>query len=269
MFDHQNTINQQYARLSPQARQQLKAASALLVQADDSRFKPPVDLAKAAKLYKQVADMGNASGQFNYGQMILLGQVQGQPSSAALPWLLKAAAQEPRHPLIPAQPNAGVVEAWGTLGDLYRDGNGGVAAPDYAAALQWYIKAAEARGDPLAQNNIGEMYTKGRGVAVDHAAAVGWFERAAKQGYGAAEFNLAVLLGQGQPGVQQDLARALQLAKKASEHGVKQAAALIAALDADGSDAAKKLKLAAKEGDAAASLLLALAYHEGLHGLPK
>lgn len=41
-----------------------------------------------------------------------------EPLAAAMPWLLKAAAQEPLLPI--GCPNVGVVESWVTLGDMYR-----------------------------------------------------------------------------------------------------------------------------------------------------
>jgi hypothetical protein len=63
--------------------------------------------------------MGSASGQFNYAQMIQQRHVD-VPLPAALPWLLKAAAQEPMLAFMPGCPNVGVVEAWVMLGDMHR-----------------------------------------------------------------------------------------------------------------------------------------------------
>lgn len=98
---------------------------------------------------------------------------------------------------------------------IHRDGLTG-QAPDYTAAMEWYLKAAEfgEAGDALAQNNIGQMYASGTGVARDTAQAVAWYSRAADQGYGVAEFNLAAMLHHGAPGVQRDDAAALELARR-------------------------------------------------------
>lgn len=91
------------------------------MQADKARYSSPPDLAAAAALYKRAAELGSASGQFNYAQMIQHRQV-GEPAAAAMPWLLKAAGQEPVLPYMPGCPNIGVVEAWAMLGDMYRLG---------------------------------------------------------------------------------------------------------------------------------------------------
>ena len=45
---------------------------------------------------------------------------------------------------------------------------------DYAEALDWYRLAAE-QGDALAQNNLGGMYAKGRGVIQDDVIAHMWY----------------------------------------------------------------------------------------------
>lgn len=42
--------------------------------------------------------------------------------AVAMPWLLKAAGQEPVLSYMPGCPNIGVVESWAMLGDMYRCG---------------------------------------------------------------------------------------------------------------------------------------------------
>ena len=61
-----------------------------------------------------------------------------------------------------------------------------------------YITAAE-QGHADAQNNLGEMYSKGQGVPQDYAEAVRWYRLAAEQGYAPAQNNLgaAYQLGDG------------------------------------------------------------------------
>jgi TPR repeat protein len=47
--------------------------------------------------------------------------------------------------------------------------------------LFWYAKAAE-QGDSKAQNNLGFMYSEGKGVAQDRATAHMWFNIAGVRG---------------------------------------------------------------------------------------
>jgi len=68
-------------------------------------------------------------------------------------------------------------EAWGELGDLYRDGNG--VSADYVKAHGYYLKAAD-RGDAYSQYRLGQMYESAMGVAQDYAAALGWYLIAAR-----------------------------------------------------------------------------------------
>jgi TPR repeat protein len=65
-----------------------------------------------------------------------------------------------------------------------------------AAAVQWYRKAAE-KGEPLAQNNLADMYLRGIGVTQDDAAAFYWFQKAATQGQAAASIKLAYVCASG------------------------------------------------------------------------
>jgi hypothetical protein len=70
-------------------------------------------------------------------------------------------------------------------------------------------------GDAEAQNNVGEIYSKGLGIAPDYGMAFQWFKKAADQGYGRAKINLGYLYEQGL-GVPQDQAMALNLYREAS-----------------------------------------------------
>jgi TPR repeat protein len=59
--------------------------------------------------------------------------------------------------------------------NLYANGQG--VARDFAAAVNWYRKAAE-QGDAYGQYSLGLMYYGGQGVPRDYAVAVSWFLRA-------------------------------------------------------------------------------------------
>jgi TPR repeat protein len=97
----------------------------------------------------------------------------------------------------------------------------GASDKDYAQALQWYKKSAAA-GDLFAQNNIGEMYERGRGTPKDLKAARQWYGRAAEAGFGPGQFNYARLLLAGDGGAV-DRPGALKWLQAADRNGIPQA----------------------------------------------
>jgi TPR repeat protein len=97
----------------------------------------------------------------------------------------------------------------------------GVAEKDYAEAFGWYKKAAAA-GDMYAENNIGELYERGRGTPKDSKAARQWYARAAEAGFGPGQFNYARLLLAGDGGAV-DRAGAVKWLQAADKKGIKQA----------------------------------------------
>jgi hypothetical protein len=85
---------------------------------------------------------------------------------------------------------------------------------NYQTALKVWLDQAMA-GSAEAQNNVGEIYSKGLGTAPDYGMAFQWFKKAADQGYSRAKINLGYLYEQGL-GVPQDQAMALNLYREAS-----------------------------------------------------
>jgi hypothetical protein len=75
---------------------------------------------------------------------------------------------------------AGNPEAQVALAGLLESGGPGVGR-DLRAAADWYRKAALA-GDTVAQMNLGQFYSEGRGVPQDRVCALAWFILAAEQG---------------------------------------------------------------------------------------
>ncbi|KAG0261802.1 hypothetical protein BGZ95_004151 [Linnemannia exigua] len=67
---------------------------------------------------------------------------------------------------------------------------------DYAAARDWYLKAAN-QGDASGQIRIGHLFEKGLGVLQDYAAAMDWYLKATDQGYAAAQNNIGLLYRHG------------------------------------------------------------------------
>ena len=56
-------------------------------------------------------------------------------------------------------------------------------------AFKWYRKSAE-QGHAQAQNNLGDMYSQGRGVLQDDKESVKWYRKSAEQGNAEAQNNL-------------------------------------------------------------------------------
>ena len=65
------------------------------------------------------------------------------------------------------------------MGNLYDSGQG--LAKDYAAAVQWYRKAAEQKM-PQAEYALGACYADGEGVTKDLVEAYKWLSLAAAHG---------------------------------------------------------------------------------------
>jgi TPR repeat protein len=82
---------------------------------------------------------------------------------------------------------------------------------DYAQALTWYRKAAEA-GYPPAEFAVGQMTAVGHGVPRDEKAANDWFRRAAEHGFEEAQVTLAgnLLTGTGTADGKPDKVEALK-----------------------------------------------------------
>ena len=74
------------------------------------------------------------------------------------------------------QANQGDTEAQNRLGELYAKGRG--VPQDYTQARAWYEKAA-AQGHPMAQNNLAELYFAGLGGPPDYVRAYMWVNLAA------------------------------------------------------------------------------------------
>jgi len=88
--------------------------------------------------------------------------------------------------------------AQNNLGNLYRKGLGGPV--DLERAFYWFSKAA-AQGQVHAQTNVGDMYEKGDGVPRDYIKAAYWYRRAAIAGFFIGQFSLAEMfeVGRGIP----------------------------------------------------------------------
>jgi len=88
----------------------------------------------------------------------------------------------------------------------------------YDSLLTVLLPAAEA-GNPVAQDLMGVAYEDGKAVPQDFAAAVQWYLRAADQGLAMAQYNLGLILAQGRVGVEVDVAAAIRYLDMAVAQG--------------------------------------------------
>jgi TPR repeat protein len=110
---------------------------------------------------------------------------------------------------------AGDAHAQSTLGLMYYRGGRGLQ-PDDEKAIKWFRLAAQQR-DPVAEFNLGVMYSDGEGVPQDNAEAAKWYSLAADQGDARAEYNLGLWYAQGMDG-QPDYVRAHMWFNLAASH---------------------------------------------------
>mgnify|MGYP003379299219 CR=1 FL=1 len=121
------------------------------------------DYAAVLRLWRPLADQGNASAQYNLGVMYSRGDGVPQDYAEALKWYRKAADQ-------------GEASAQYNLGFMYHNGQG--VPQDYVEAHKWYRKAAD-QGHASAQLNLGVMYDSGQGVPQDYVASHQWLNLSA------------------------------------------------------------------------------------------
>ena len=119
----------------------------------------------------------------------------------------------------------GHLEARCVLAWQYGEGIGGKER-DRAKAAMHYRLCAE-QGHKIAQNNLGNAYYLGDGVARDPARAAYWFEKAATQGYKLAQCNLGGMYAHG-AGIERNAARAAYWYGKAAAQGDEEAKGVLA-----------------------------------------
>ena len=124
------------------------------------------DYATAIKLWRPLAEQGDANLQIGIGLMYKEGLGVIQDDKEAVKWFRLAAEQ-------------GRVDAQFNLGFMYNNGQG--VLQDYKEAVKWYRLAAE-QGHASAQSNLGFMYGTGQGVLQDYARAHMWYNLASAAG---------------------------------------------------------------------------------------
>lgn len=177
----------------------------------------PVNYARALRLYRQAALLGDAEAQFIVGGMLYQGQGTDPDKRNGFKWLLRAAEQGKATPesmniigamylrgaAVPQNfleakrwleqaADQGNMHAQNDLAYLCYNGLGGER--DYLKALALYEKAA-LQGDILAQANAGLMHASGTGTDTDKAKGYAWYSLAASRGNTIAAINRNNLMG--------------------------------------------------------------------------
>jgi TPR repeat protein len=188
------------------------------------------DFATALKLYRPLAQRGDARAQDAIGGMYERGE-GGLPkdTAEALQWFkmaenerlaLKAyndadyaTASRIFRPLA----DRGQILAEYLIGLMYANGQG--VPQDFAEAMKWHRRAAN-QGEAKAQFSVGVMYFKGLGTPTNHAEAFKWYRRAAEQGDPTAQFNLGAMYDKGEV-VKRDPVTALMFYDLAAVYAIK------------------------------------------------
>ena len=97
----------------------------------------------------------------------------------------------------------GNAEAQNLMGNIYRRGRG--VPRDYRIAASWFRKSAK-QNNAQAQFNLAGMYRAGKGVPKDPKEAAHWFLEAARNGYDKAQFSIGLMYENGW-GVDKDLVK--------------------------------------------------------------
>ncbi|MBI5437738.1 MAG: sel1 repeat family protein [Nitrosomonadales bacterium] len=143
------------------------------------------DYIKAAKLYRPMAEKGDAEAQLILGSMHDAGLGVPQDFKEAAKWYRMASEQ-------------GNAKAQSKLGSMYDIGLG--VPQDHKERIKWWRLAAE-QGEAFAQLNLGAIYDHGKDVPQDFKEAVKWYRLAAEQGNVFAQEKLGwkYILGNGVP----------------------------------------------------------------------
>jgi TPR repeat protein len=124
------------------------------------------DYRTALRLFRLLAEQGNAIAQSALGYMLETGEGVQQDYSEAAKWYRLAGEQ-------------GDALAQTRLGFMYEMGKGG--SQNFAEAAKWLRLAAE-QGRVAAQDSLGGLYVSGRGVPKDYVVAYMWLSLSAAQG---------------------------------------------------------------------------------------
>ncbi len=136
------------------------------------------------------------------------------------------------------------------------------------------LTAKAAKGDAMAQYDLGRRFAAGQGVDKDDAQALSWFQKAAAQGHAKAEVSLGSIYAHGF-GVPQDWAESIRWYRLAAAQGDTTAQhnlgldyAHAHGVERNDSEAARWYRKAADQGHARAQFNLGELYESG-RGVPQ
>lgn len=176
------------------------------------------DYATAIKIFRPLAEKGDAKAQNYMGHMFNRGEGTAQDPTQAIKWFRKSADQ-------------GNAIAQLNMGHMYF--NPGLHH-DYKQALTWYLKASDYSEHKTefpntvlaAELKISEMYHKGLGVPQDLSEAAAWVRKSADRGNAQSQYELALLYLKGE-GVPYDIGESKAWLHKAAAQGYDQARSLL------------------------------------------
>ncbi len=210
------------------------------------------DYATALRLFRPLAEQGNASAQFFLGVMYRDGRGVPKNDAEAVKWYRLAADQ-------------GLAVAQNHLGFRYFNGRG--VSQNDAEAAKWFRLAAE-KGNASARISLGAMYSNGRGVPQNDTEAVNWYRLAADKSNASAQNRVGVAYWNGL-GVLRDYVEAANWFRLAADQGFAEAQYNLGSMYSNGPlpqnyrEAVKWYRLAADQGNAYAEYQLGVMYYNG------
>jgi serine/threonine protein kinase len=158
--------------------------------------------------------------------------------------------------------------------EMNRHGRAAFQRQEYPLAVAWYSKAAD-KGFARAQNELGQCYLRGQGVAQDLKKAAELFRRSAEQGNALGEHQLGVMYLRGWGGLPRDYTQALEWFRKSADQNLPIGQFSLGnmyfngwGLPQDYGQALQWFRKAADQGNPRAQQQLGVMYQNGL-GVPK
>lgn len=176
------------------------------------------DFEKAVYWYGLAAAQGDPDGDFDLAMCYLHGEGVEKDLTLARKWFSSALKHG----------DGG--RSLNGMALTYDDGP--QSGRDYAEALRWYLRAADA-GDVDAQYNICRITSQGLGVPADYSEALKWCSKAADSGDEFGQLGMGLIYENG-TGVPQDFAKAAEWYRKSAEQGNPAAQLSLGAMYSDG-----------------------------------
>ncbi|TNF33125.1 MAG: hypothetical protein EP315_08740 [Gammaproteobacteria bacterium] len=161
------------------------------------------DYNRAVDYYRQSVNRGSGFGMAQLGYLYFIGQGVQRDEIRAIDYYKQAAAK-----------NSGLGLA--RLGQAYVKGTGVTRDLDQAAQL---LRRAAENGNGLGMAHLGDLYLEGEGVPQDEVEALRLFNSAALQTNPHGLAKLGYMYEEGRGGLEPDIARALELYRRAADLG--------------------------------------------------